>query len=300
MPLEKQEEELLQWMENQVVSKKLPMYRECRGSWRPDFLVEDVLDETGVTLHMRVCKIWGWKQWIEMRNGSGRVTQWYYQSVPDGFSFAPSQRPRERNGYPYAPAHHPAAALAPGAREWLQTMLCGKGEWKFSLPPSAWRTNEGELVEEIHQVGLELHQSELLALEPEMLRQISLRCFNDFRSILLTHDKRMLGIVKQELESLVLRRVITTAQAQILDRGIADTILPGSVELERLVHLSQQFPELRYDFLLKPIRSGKGAGIVFGDEFESEEWDICLELSAEFSGCFQSLCNSAAHYSASV
>ncbi|KAM3073022.1 hypothetical protein ACMFMG_008740 [Clarireedia jacksonii] len=147
----------------------------------------------------------------------------------------------------------------------------------FSHAPSVWQTSQGELVEEIYQVGLELHQSELLALEPEMLRQISLRCFNDFRSILLTHDKRMLGIVKQELKSLVSRRVITRTQAKILDQGIADTILPGSKELRQLITSSQQFSELQYQFLLKPIRSGKGDGIVFGDEWTSEQWISALK-----------------------
>jgi hypothetical protein len=140
------------------------------------------------------------------------------------------------------------------------------------------QTSSGELVEEIHQVGLELHQSELLALDPEMLRQISVRCFNDMRTILLTHDKRMLGILKQELKPLVARGVITHAQAQILDHGIADTILPGSVDLQRLIALCKELLESRDQFLLKPIRSGKGAGIVFGDEVEPEAWISALQL----------------------
>ena len=54
-------------------------------------------------------------------------------------------------------------------------------------------------MEAIHQVGLELHQRELLAIETEMLQQINIRCFNDMRTILLVHDKQMLRIVKQEL-----------------------------------------------------------------------------------------------------
>jgi hypothetical protein len=153
-----------------------------------------------------------------------------------------------------------------------------------SHAPSVWRTSQGELVSEIYQVGLELHQSELLALEPEMLHQISLRCFNDFRSILLTHDKRMLGIVKQELKSLVARSVITRTQAKILDQGIADTILPGSAELRQLIASSQLFPKLRYQFLLKPIRSGKGDGIVFGDEWTSNEWISALQLQLNLQG----------------
>lgn len=156
--------------------------------------------------------------------------------------------------------------------------LCCLVDSNEDAPSSAFNTSRGEVVEEIYQVGLELHQSELLALGHEMLRQISLRCFNDLRSVFLTHDKRMLGIIKQELDSLVLRNVITSDQAQILDQGVADTILPGSVALERIFCLAQQSPRSRGQFLLKPIRSGKGAGIVFGDELTPEEWLSALQL----------------------
>lgn len=61
----------------------------------------------------------------------------------------------------------------------------------------------------IHQVGLELHQRELLAVETEMLQQISFRCLNDMWTIFLAHDKRMLSIVKQELKPLIARNMLT-------------------------------------------------------------------------------------------
>ncbi|KPM41729.1 hypothetical protein AK830_g4830 [Neonectria ditissima] len=143
--------------------------------------------------------------------------------------------------------------------------------------PSTLLTSQGEVLEEIHQIGMELHQRELLALEPEILRQVSLRCFNDMRTILLVHDKRMLGIVKQELQSLVLRKVLTTSQARILDRGIVETMLPGSQELIQLFQASKNLPELKNDYLLKPVRGGKGAGIVFGDEFSPGQWIAALD-----------------------
>lgn len=143
-------------------------------------------------------------------------------------------------------------------------------------PRSPGQTNllsfNGEMVEEIHQVGLELHQHELLGLPREILRAISLRCFNDLRTIFLVHDKRMLGIVKEECDSLVDRSVLSEAQATILHNGIAETFLPGSAEVKELARCSPELPELRNDFLLKPIRGGKGAGIIFGDEVSNSEW----------------------------
>lgn len=133
-------------------------------------------------------------------------------------------------------------------------------------------SEQGEPVEEIFQVGLELHQRELAALTPEMLRQVSLRCFNDMRTVLLVHDKRMLGVVKQELPRLVARGVLTQAQAGILDRGVVDTLLPGSGELQGLVRRCALSPALKDQYILKPIRGGKGAGIVFGDDLDNAAW----------------------------
>ncbi|GKZ33943.1 hypothetical protein AbraIFM66950_004034 [Aspergillus brasiliensis] len=135
----------------------------------------------------------------------------------------------------------------------------------------------GEAVEEIHQDGLELHQRELSALSPEMIRQISIRCFNDMRTVLLVHDKRMLGIVRQELESLVKRNVITSAQASNLDKGIADTLLPGSLKLDQFIENCKKVSTLKNEYILKPVRSGKGDGIVFGEDLDAAEWLSKLE-----------------------
>ncbi|KAF5879014.1 uncharacterized protein Bfra_006219 [Botrytis fragariae] len=313
MPLEPREEHLLRWMEAQIADNKIPLYRDRRGSWRPDFLVEDVIDENGMTVeNYRITEInarfsfngfilsaIAYESLQDMgigRNGLryaadptkilDGITSLFQTGVPlhllkgkelgmdiNMFLHVVQQRlglkPRI-----ITPAQLRLFPLADGSGYKLCCLL-GKNE---EPSPLAWRTDVGEVVEEIYQVGLELHQSELLLLEPEMLCQISLRCFNDFRSIFLTHDKRMLGILKQELSSLVSRSVITQTQAQILDQGIADTFLPGSKELERIFCLAQEFPSLRTDFILKPIRSGKGAGIVFGEEFTPEEWVSALQL----------------------
>ena len=135
----------------------------------------------------------------------------------------------------------------------------------------------GETLQEIHQLGLELRQHELAALDPEMLRQISLRCFNDLRTILLVHDKRMLGIVKEELEDLKQRGVINDQQTRILDRGIADSVLPGSASMKILLHDSEARLDIKNDFLLKPIRGGKGVGILFGEDLSSDQWLTLLK-----------------------
>jgi hypothetical protein len=164
-----------------------------------------------------------------------------------------------------APLGYKLCCLAP-----TPTPSCG------SPAESGLMSVNGEILEEIHQVGLELHQRELFALPKDTLRAISLRCFNDLRTILLVHDKRMLGIVREELDSLVGRSVLSEAQAGILRNGIAETFLPGSVEVGELLRRSVESPGLRNDYLLKPIRGGKGAGIIFGDEVSASEWISCL------------------------
>lgn len=158
------------------------------------------------------------------------------------------------------------------------------------VPSSSFLCHNGEILEEIHQLGLELRQQELRALQPEMLHQISLRCFNDLRTILLVHDKRMLGIVKQEIKDLVARNVLTPMQAEALNKGIADTILPGSLELQDLIRHCKESPGQKDEYILKPVRSGKGDGIVFGKELSSAEWISRLQhlsaaqLSAAYGG----------------
>lgn len=138
-------------------------------------------------------------------------------------------------------------------------------------------TEAGEKVEEVHQLCLELHQWELNRLDLEMRRQISIRCFNDMRSILLAHDKRMLGIVHEELGSLVSRNVISSEQAEWLNRGIAPTILPGCAALDKFLRDCKESVFLQTEYLLKPIRGGKGAGILFGDEVSHSDWIAILE-----------------------
>lgn len=165
--------------------------------------------------------------------------------------------------------------LIPDPEDPNRTMLCCLVK-SSTNNTSTLKTQSGEVVEEIHQVGLELRQHELAALDPEVMHHISLRCFNDMRTILLVHDKRMLGIIEQELPALVRRGVLTVEQAQALDKGIADTALPGSRCMQDLLHQSHARPATKDEYLLKPVRGGKGAGIVFGEDLGADEWLAAL------------------------
>ncbi|OTB04745.1 hypothetical protein M426DRAFT_320605 [Hypoxylon sp. CI-4A] len=317
MPLEKEEEELLQWLDSQVSCGNLRDFSECRGSWRPDFLVDDGTSSLGDTVieKFRITEInarfsfngfmheaYGQRALDDMDlaadglvsatdadeivNGllglfkpnvplhllkgeeKGIDIHMFIDAVQRRFGVTPrliSPSDLRLIADPQSPGGYRLCCLVRDAGD------NGGGIYQLPKPPTMM-TSEGETVEEIYQVGLELHQHELRAIQPNMLRQISLRCFNDMRTILLVHDKRMLGIVKQELPSLVARGVLMPAQAQVLDEGIVDTILPGSQELDHLLQLSKSSPKLKDEYILKPVRGGKGAGIVFGEDLGPDEW----------------------------
>ncbi|KAF3933292.1 hypothetical protein ABW20_dc0109880 [Dactylellina cionopaga] len=121
---------------------------------------------------------------------------------------------------------------------------------------------------EIFQVVLELHQDELLSLPENLLWEISIRVrINDMRTIMLVHDKRMLGLVRQQLANLVVRDVLSPQAATLLENSIADTYIPGSSEYQKALSSPRD-----QQWLFKPAGSGKGAGIVFRQDLSEEHW----------------------------
>ncbi|OAA60859.1 hypothetical protein ISF_05898 [Cordyceps fumosorosea ARSEF 2679] len=307
MPLLKDEEQLLQWLDGQVVQGNLAPYSAATlGSWRPDFLVEDDNGEENFRLteiNARFC-------FNGFMHGS------YGQTALDNMGMDKSGLVGAADGEEFfngllrlfrhdRPLHllkgdergidigmfiHAVLRrlgvtprlitpgdlrLIPDPADTTRTILCCLDKSQ-ATSPCALRTASGEVVEEVHQVGLELHQRELAALDPEMLRHVSLRCFNDMRTILLVHDKRMLGIISQELPSLLRRGVLAAGQARALAKGIADTTLPGEARMRRLLRQSRVDPALKDAYLLKPVRGGKGAGIVFGEDLGGDEWLAAL------------------------
>lgn len=134
-------------------------------------------------------------------------------------------------------------------------------------------SRDGEIMEQIHQVAIELHQWELGELGEDMLKALAPLCFNDLRTVYLVHDKRMLGIVLQEIDSLVQQhRVLNTEEGEVLRRSIVPTVIPGSKEMKDLIHLGERRLLDGANYLLKPVSSGKGKGIIFGSDLTAKEW----------------------------
>ncbi|KAF3403590.1 hypothetical protein F1880_009530 [Penicillium rolfsii] len=304
MPLEPQEEELLHWInDNQQLSRP---YRERKGSWRPDFLVEN--DETGAEI-FRICEInarFCWNGYMHIACGQNGLSTFGIENRDLGHATNSDEILNGLLGLfdPKFPLH-----LVKGeehgidifmfiefakTRLGLEVQLIDPSDLRLFPDPAGingyklccltqsesnigFLNAAGELVEDVHQLCLELHQREFGALEPEMQRQVSLRCFNDMRTILLAHDKRMLGIIREELESLAARGVISTDQLHRLDQGIVPTILPGSAALTTFANNCKLSKAFKNDYILKPIRGGKGDGILFGDELSNTDWMGLLE-----------------------
>ncbi|KAJ5644203.1 uncharacterized protein N7484_006710 [Penicillium longicatenatum] len=304
MPLEPEEEELLRWIDSSP--ELFRPWNERQGSWRPDFLIE--IDDAGVEV-FRICEInarFCWNGYMHGGFGQESLSAFNLESrnlvhaaqaesiVGGLLSLFDIKLPLhlvkgQEHGidiFMFIEFAKRRLGLKPRliTPDTLRLIADSSGKMGYKLyclaEPDAIdtiTTESGEKMEEVHQLCLELHQWELNKLDPNMKRQISMRCFNDMRSILLAHDKRMLGIVHEELGSLVSRKVISPEQAEWLNRGIAPTVLPGCAALDQLIKDCKSSEVMQEKYLLKPIRGGKGAGILFGDEVSHCDWITILE-----------------------
>lgn len=119
---------------------------------------------------------------------------------------------------------------------------------------------------------LELHQEELEALDEQVLFELGKICYNDLRTIYFIHDKRMLGLLRQELPWLVDARKITEEQAQVLSDGLAETYLLDDGESNSNLFRQLRVFEEKDNWTLKKARSGKGDGMVFGKDIDENTW----------------------------
>ncbi|PYI05181.1 hypothetical protein BO78DRAFT_447826 [Aspergillus sclerotiicarbonarius CBS 121057] len=313
MPLQPVEERLLQWLDDARRTGSISPFRERCGSWRPDFLIEELIRRKDGRETFRICEInarFCWNGFMvnalgqdalvhtgitghELMGATDSQTEFfdafqrlYNPTLP--LHLLKGQEPGvDIHLYAHYVKTHMGQRVrfitpadlrlipchqSPGGQK-----LCCLVDSQSPMGGIEFRNEAGELVEEIHQVSLELHHHELLALRYEVLQEISLRCFNDMRTLLLVHDKRMLGIVLEEMDSFVAREVLTPQGASLLKQGICHTILPGSSHLAHLIEQCRQQRDLKDEYLLKPARGGKGEGIVLGENMTPEAWVTRLE-----------------------
>ncbi|KAH0613392.1 uncharacterized protein H6S33_009772 [Morchella sextelata] len=147
----------------------------------------------------------------------------------------------------------------------------------------------------IEQVALELHQDELDAIDEQILLEIGARCHNDLRTVFFVHDKRILGLICQELDNLVASGALSGEQAAILRRGIAETHFPGTESFQKIVNE----PHNKDMWLIKPCLSAKGDGITFGKDVDQETWKALVNSKLEGHhrlSAYQSKASSQSHF----
>ncbi|KAI5840781.1 hypothetical protein DFP73DRAFT_175077 [Morchella snyderi] len=147
----------------------------------------------------------------------------------------------------------------------------------------------------IEQIALELHQDELDAVDEQILLEIGARCHNDLRSVFIVHDKRMLGLIRQELDNLVASGALSGEQAAVLCRGIAETHIPGTESFQKIA----DEPYNKDMWLVKPCLSGGSDGITFGKDVDQETWRALVNSKLDDHhnlSAYQSQASSQSHF----
>jgi hypothetical protein len=124
----------------------------------------------------------------------------------------------------------------------------------------------------VNQFLLELHQSEIEALPEPLLHVLAKTCWNDLRTIYFVHDKRMLYLIRRELEWLVGLGEITPGQAEVLRRGVTETYISTDPQFERVLQKGR-----KEEWTIKMCMAGKGEGMVFGKNVDEDTWLELLE-----------------------
>lgn len=158
----------------------------------------------------------------------------------------------------------------------------------FVLPSSMRLSEEGTLFStetgkdvEVQQVALEAPQALLKAMGKDILKRVSLMCRNDLRTVLLVHDKRFLGILRQEAPDLHERGVLDQDEYHAIMENIVETRLSRTDTFHEVFEQCKVNPMAKDDFVLKAIRSGFGRDHIFGYELEQEAWMAELEKLAK-------------------
>lgn len=152
----------------------------------------------------------------------------------------------------------------------------------FFVPEPA-RNGEANMMtgtkHKIDQCSLELFQEEY-EMDPLLLQQIATCSVNDLRNVFLIHDKRILGIIGEELPNLEARGILTANESAELRNGIADTLLAGSERLRDLLEKSKKDDTIKDKYIIKPARDAIGRGIRLAKYLSQQEWLDLLEKHA--------------------
>ncbi|PTD07366.1 hypothetical protein FCULG_00006087 [Fusarium culmorum] len=286
MPLDPSEESLLKWIAS---SGHIPDYRDHAGCWRSDILFgqspDGMFDEApsiceingrlplngtlGISLATNGLKEigaakGGLETQSDMEEAYNRLMSMFDPEKPL-FTIRgdwPGADSKTLSGANVRRNRPPVEAVDPKNLEVREDKLSPTG---LSLWDKSTDTH-------VRQWIIEMLQEEYATLEPAVAQQLARSPLNDLRTVFIVHDKRLLGIIPEELPGMVARGVLTAEEAGIVAAGIAHTINPGSEGLQTLIKESEANPDVRTGYIYKPCRDGMGHGIELGRNMTQEAW----------------------------
>ncbi|GFF51610.1 hypothetical protein IFM46972_09341 [Aspergillus udagawae] len=319
MPLEPHEESVLKWVHERSKQSLMPHYNERPLHWRPDLLLPAGAD-SNTSLPFKICEINARSPFNSMIKSvcMFHAAAASEIALPDGLELAStadkmvdslvslfnpdlplhviwhegitdpidafSSFYKKRTGKTPRVIRATDLRLAPDSSSQTGRILCCVAAAGSAEYPDGQRitSRTGESLERIQQVGLQLSHRDYSYIPSEVLQQLAVDGICDLRNIFLVSDKRMLGIIRQELDALVHKHHILTAdQAEILRQGIVHTILPSSEDIRRLLQQIREGSVSKDSYLLKPARGHRGMGILLGKDLGQKEFEGLLEELAD-------------------
>ncbi|PYH86981.1 hypothetical protein BO82DRAFT_396923 [Aspergillus uvarum CBS 121591] len=305
MPLEPHEEDLLRGLHEQCEANNLRPFRECQVHWRSDLVLPS--DHPGTA---KICEI-NTRYSINAQLLAAYGYRIYETAAERGCVFAradarkfiksqldlfepkyPIHIVRDQYRSPYSEmfvsfaeksGRVSATMVKPVDLRMVRSNNSKTGYDLYCLSdrdcPDIVST-DGERLDRVYQTGLDLFQHELRLIPTDILRHLALHSVNDLRSILLIHDKRILGVLLQELDSLLSKQVLTAEQAAIIRHGVVPIINPGSPELSELINQQSRSLIHKDNYTIKPVRSGRGDGILLGKELSVSNGKVSCSIFA--------------------
>ncbi|KAE8552228.1 hypothetical protein EYB25_006122 [Talaromyces marneffei] len=309
MPLETHEEEVLRWISNhehsQPGSGKMLDFRQRSGMWRTDILFED-RDTPGP----KICEInaripfngfymaglqceatktfgadqIGFKAPNELKNTKEILLNCFDQTKPIFHIHKKWPGVDSRLfSYDYKKATGQDVVQIEPSQLQLEKDDTSPTGWSLyadignDVGHDEATSSANKSLLKVEQCALELFQEEFSDMNSIALKQLAMCSVNDFRTVFLLHDKRMLGIVLDEIANLVKRNVLSEDEGRILRDGVSETLIPGSSALKQLLEATKEDPIAKNEWIVKPVRDAACNGIHLGADIEQDEWLLLLE-----------------------
>jgi hypothetical protein len=160
----------------------------------------------------------------------------------------------------------------------LVPALRRRGMWVEVCPPSALAVRDEVIYHgdtAVEQFILELERDELLAMDAGLFDALS-ACpsyFNDLRTLLLVHDKRMLAVLSDA--GIMADYIHNAADRELLAQHILPTY---TADDPRIAGELRREP---HNWVLKRNSSGRGIGMLIGPECDPGEWRRVLDQEAD-------------------